>query len=389
MAFGEDEYRGRLAKVRAAMAEAGIDVLVECDPANMNYLTGYDGWSYYIPQCAVVFQDRDLPLWIGRGMDLSGARLTCFMPEDHVMAYPEDLFGWADRHPMQFVAAEIAARGGGKRRVGAARDCQQMTPRMRDALAAALPDSRLIDGDLVVNRVRLVKSPAEIVKMREAARIAERVAEAFREGVRPGIRECDVAGELQRVATAGTAEYGGDYPASVPFLLAGPQAHTTHLTWTERRFGANETVCLQFGAVRQRYHCVLARTIHLGKPPAALAELDTIVMEGSEAALQAARPDARCEDVEAAWRKVISRHGLSKEQRIGYPIGIGYPPDWGEGTASFRPGDKTILAPNMTFHLFLGMWSAERSHVASETIRITESGAELLANVPRAMFVKT
>ena len=45
MAFGEDEYRGRLAKVRAAMAEAGIDVLVECDPANMNYLTGYDGWS--------------------------------------------------------------------------------------------------------------------------------------------------------------------------------------------------------------------------------------------------------------------------------------------------------------------------------------------------------
>ena len=45
-----------------------------------------------------------------------------------------------------------------------------------------------------------------------------------------------------------------------------------------------------------------------------------------------------CEAVEAAWRGYIARFGLEKASRIGYSVGLGYPPDWGEHTMSLRPG---------------------------------------------------
>ena len=68
--FPKEEYLERLRKTKNRMRESGIDVLVVSDPANMNYLSGYDGWSFYVPQCVVVGLDADLPFWIGRG--------TCF-----------------------------------------------------------------------------------------------------------------------------------------------------------------------------------------------------------------------------------------------------------------------------------------------------------------------
>ncbi len=88
--FKKSEYLERLGKTKTRMADAGIEVLVSSDPANMNYLTGYDGWSFYVPQCVVVSLDADTPLWIGRRMDVAGARHTTFLPESHIIGYPEN-----------------------------------------------------------------------------------------------------------------------------------------------------------------------------------------------------------------------------------------------------------------------------------------------------------
>ena len=71
--FSSVEYRRRLANTKARMEKAGMDVLFATDPANMNYLTGYDGWSFYVHQMVVVAQDEPEPLWIGRPMDANGA----------------------------------------------------------------------------------------------------------------------------------------------------------------------------------------------------------------------------------------------------------------------------------------------------------------------------
>ena len=117
--FLTDEYLERLGKTKQRMTDAGIDVLVSSDPANMNYLTGYDGWSFYVPQCVVVSLDADTPLWIGRRMDVAGARHTTFLSESHIIGYPENYIQTLARHPMNFVGDVIAERGWAARRPSA------------------------------------------------------------------------------------------------------------------------------------------------------------------------------------------------------------------------------------------------------------------------------
>ena len=80
--FQTEEYLERIRNTKQRMADDGIDVLIVSDPANMNYLTGYDGWSFYVPQAVVVSLDEAQPVWIGRGMDANGARHTSFLSDD-------------------------------------------------------------------------------------------------------------------------------------------------------------------------------------------------------------------------------------------------------------------------------------------------------------------
>ena len=95
------------------------------------------------------------------------------------------------------------------------------------------------------------------------------------------------------------------------------------------------------------------------------------------------------QDVEIAWRKVIARHGLKKESRIGYSIGVAYPPDWGEHTISLRPGDKSVLEPGNVVHCILGMWMESWGIEVSETILVTDKGNETLTKYPREIHVKS
>jgi ectoine hydrolase len=82
------EYRARIAATRRAMAERGIELLIVSDPSNMAWLTGYDGWSFYVHQCVLLAQEGD-PLWFGRGQDANGARRTTFLDDADIHGYPD------------------------------------------------------------------------------------------------------------------------------------------------------------------------------------------------------------------------------------------------------------------------------------------------------------
>ncbi len=79
--FSREEYASRIARVRQAMAARGIELLIVSDPSNMAWLTGYDGWSFYVHQCVLLALDGD-PVWFGRGQDANGARRTVFMGDE-------------------------------------------------------------------------------------------------------------------------------------------------------------------------------------------------------------------------------------------------------------------------------------------------------------------
>ena len=87
--FTREEYAQRLAKTRRAMEAKGVDLLIVTDPSNMNWLTGYDGWSFYVHQCVVVPPDGE-PIFFGRGMDAVGARFTAYLTDANIIGYADD-----------------------------------------------------------------------------------------------------------------------------------------------------------------------------------------------------------------------------------------------------------------------------------------------------------
>lgn len=387
MPFDIAEYRRRIAYTKQRMEEAGIEVLLCTDPANMNYLTGYDGWSFYVPQLVVIALDQEEPIWIGRGMDANGARATTFLKSANIVSYPDGHVHSIERHPMNFVAEELARRGWGRSRIGVEMDCYYFSPMGYEALRTDLPNAKLTNSNALVNWVRSVKSPAEIALMDQAARILERVMAVAIEMMVPGQRQCDVVAAIVQAQIRGTEEFGGDYTSIVPMLPTGIGTSAPHLTWSDERFVAGEATILELAACRRRYHCPMARTVSLGKPPQRVSDAAEIVIEGLHEALSSAKPGVTCEEVEAAWRRTITKRGLVKESRLGYSTGLNYPPDWGEHTMSLRPGDRTPLQPNMTFHMIAGIWQDDWGIEISESFQVTETGARPFADVPRRMFV--
>lgn len=387
--FSTKEYEQRLKKTRASMEQRGLDLLIVTDPSNMAWLTGYDGWSFYVHQC-VIIGPTGAPVWFGRGQDAQGALRTVWMGEDHIIGYPDHYVQSMDRHPMDYLCAQLADRGWSRGTVGVEMDNYYYSAKAHERLAAGLPDARLTDAAGLVNWQRAVKTPKELEYMRKAARIVERMHRRIADKVEVGMRKCDLVAEIYDAGLRYDewSGHGGDYPAIVPLLPSGPDAAAPHLTWDDQPMKKDEGTFFEIAGCYQRYHVPLSRTIFLGTPPQEMLDAEKAVLEGMEAGLEAARAGNTCEDIANAFFAVLDRHGIVKDNRTGYPIGLSYPPDWGERTMSLRRGDRTELKPGMTFHFMTGLWMEDFGYETTESIVITEAEPELFCNIPRRMLVK-
>lgn len=388
LTFSVSEYKERLNKTKERMEHQGIDVLLVTDPANMNYLTGFDAWSFYVHQLLVVIADEDEPLWIGRGMDASAATITTWLKKESIIAYSDDYVQSTMKHPMDFVADIIINKGKGSNVIAAEYDAYYFTAKNYIELTRNLPNAIFVDGTNLVNWIRIIKSDAEITLIKRAATIVTEAMKKGMEQIQVGVRECDVVAEIMHQQISGTEEFGGDYSSIVPLLPSGEKTSACHLTWTDNQYKEGEPVILELAGCHKRYHSPLARTLVLGQPTPEMAELADVVMEGMEAAMDVIKPGVTCEQVELAWRNSIKGRGFEKESRIGYSTGLNYPPDWGEHTASLRPGDQTVLETNMVFHMIPGIWLDTYGMEISETFRVTETGVEILADVERKLLIK-
>ncbi len=385
--FSRAEYDDRLAKTRRAMEAKGIETLIVSDPSNMAWLTGYDGWSFYVHQ-AVIVPPAGEPVWFGRGQDANGARRTAYLSEGNIVGYADHYVQSTERHPMDRLADELAARGWDKLSIGVEMDNYWFSAAAFASLQKHLPNARFVDATSLVNWQRAVKSETEIDYMRKAARIVEAMHRRILEKIEPGMRKNDLVADIYDAGIRGVDGIGGDYPAIVPLLPSGLDASAPHLTWDDRPMKKGEGTFFEIAGCYNRYHCPLSRTVYLGKPDQAFLDAEKATLEGMEAGLEAARPGNTCEDIANAFFAVLKKYDIVKDNRTGYPIGISYPPDWGERTMSLRPGDRTELRPGMTFHFMTGLWLETMGLEITESILITETGVECLASVPRQLFVK-
>ena len=165
MNFTTEEYSNRLANVKNKMSEKGIDLLILSDPSNMNYLTGYDGWSFYVPQGVIVVIDRDEPIWFGRKQDSNGARITTFLKDENILGYPENLIQSPPSHPYDYVANYIHENKWANKNIGVEMDSYYYTAENHSRLKNNLTDAKFINAHLLINWVRYIKSENEIKYM--------------------------------------------------------------------------------------------------------------------------------------------------------------------------------------------------------------------------------
>lgn len=385
MVFEQREFDERMMRVRAAMEKDGVEILLVSDPCNIYYLTGYDGWSFYTPQILVVSLYED-PIWFGRQMDTLGVKMQTWLPNDRIVGHPDRLIQSADEHPFHSVGELLAREFGKARRVAVEKLSYYLTVQSYEEIVRGLNGSEILDGSLLINWVRFIKSPAEIDLMRQASRLLEASMAAAIDAAVPGARECDVAAAVYAANLTGTDEFGGVYTSSPAFVMSGPRTGAPHICWSDRKLESSTPMNLELMGNRLRYQVVMGRTVYFGDPPKALKDLEAIVLDGIDATLDFIRPGVTCEEVENKWRQTVAKFGLAKDSRCGYSIGIAYPPTGGELTASLRPGDTTVLEPGATMHFIPAIWESSQSLVISEPFVVTEDGCECLCEVPRQLI---
>lgn len=390
--FTDAEYERRLANVRTMMDRQGLSAIIVTDPANIFYLIGYNAWSFYTPQMLFVPMDGEM-VFFAREMDAHGAHRTTWLPAEQIVGYPESYVHRPHVHPFDWVAFALrqrhliapASRGGS---VGMEMDSHFFSPKAYRALFNAIPEWKLVDCFELVNWVRSVKSDAEIQLMRQAGMVCSEAMRAAIDTIDIGVRQCDAAAAISQAQITGTDQFGGDYPAIVPMMPTGAAADTPHLTWNQGTFISGEAVVVELTGAHNRYHCPLARTVALGPVNKDVDYVAGATAEGLNNVLEAIAPGVPTRELASTWNWTLAKYGLEKHSRLGYSIGIGYPPDWGERTISIRTEDESILEENMTFHIVCGMWMDGYGFELSESVRVSATGVETFTSFPRDLIRK-
>lgn len=380
-AFPRAEYLRRLSTVKAEMERRGIEVLVISTPSNITYLSGYTAKSGYVPQGLIISLEEEEPTFLTRRQDAPAAIHQMFIPSNRVIGYPETLIGNPDMDGFDAVIDFLRDKGFGRKRLGL--ETKFLTWQTIEKFKSKLPGAAIGDFSNGVTWIRLIKSDLEIAVMRESAAIADAGMLRAKEVIRPGVREADAAAEIIATLVRGANGKPGTDLSSF-YLCASPRSATPHIRWSEDVFRQGSQINLEFGGVRHGYISPLMRTFSVGEPADRLRRVHEGEVAGLEAALAVVKPGATCGDIAVAFNSTLKKYGFEKDSRCGYAIGI----DWMEPTASLKEDDRTVLKPNMTFHLMLGNWIDEDfGYVISETFRVTENGAETFSRLPREIFV--
>ena len=386
--FSHEEYSLRFQKTLDAMASKNIDTLLVADPANIYYLCGFDAWSFYMPQTMIVSAKLDEPICFVRQMDVGGAYIQTYLKNENIIAYPEKLVHMPPRHPYEYLVEVIRDKKLDAGVIGVEMDAHYFTATCYSKLVDGLSNCKLIDSGFLVNWVRFIKSDKEIEYMHQAARNVEVGMQAAIDHINVGTRQCDAAAAVYSGLIKGIEGFGGDYPSIAPMFPTGQGTSAAHLTWSNELFKENEATVIEISGAYKRYHCPMARTVFLGKKDQEKLDVMNKTIEALEEGKAAIKAGVTADSVAQRFWKVLDKYNIKKDSRTGYSIGAGFPPDWGERTLNISKDDPTILETNCTFHMIAVMQMGDWGVEASDAIRVTDEGFEVLSDFSKELVFK-
>jgi Xaa-Pro dipeptidase len=372
-AFSTAEFQARLARVRDEMQSRRIDVLLVSTPENITYLTGYQTSGYFAYQ-ALIIPETAAPLLLIRHLERGNVA---------EYAWLSDAVTWKEGDDVVAITLDLLRAAGAKNRsVGIEKGSWFLTVAVAEALTARLSSSRIVDADRLIDRVRLVKSAAEVGYLRRAARIAELEQRAAWAAISATACEADVAAAVYSAGINAGCEYTG-----LPHhIMSGYRSDVGHANWSGKQLRRGELVLLELYGCVERYHATQMRTVSVEPPGDAAKRASEVVIAAQDAALAAMRPGASARAIDALVREPIRRIRSDYVNRTGYSTGVGFPPRTGEwDAADFNEQEDWALQENMVFH----MLALAQGFGISETVLVTSNGIErLTAQNPRELVVR-
>ena len=336
--FAREEYEARMAQLRTAMATQKLDAVLLFAQESMYWLTGYDTFGFCFFQSLIVKADGSMVL-LTRSADLRQAKHTSII--DNVVV-------WTDRDnanpalDLRNLMNDLELLG---MRVGVEYDTHGLTAGNGRRLDQQLTTfCALIDFSGQIDAMRMVKSGAEIEKVRRAGELADEALDAALPLIKGGADEGRILAAMQGAIFEG----GGDYPANEFIIGSGKDALLCRYKAGRRNLDDNDQLTLEWAGVYHHYHAAMMRTVVIGAPKPRHQELH----DASNAALAACElamiPGNTFGDVFAAHAKIMDEQGLGRHRlnACGYSLGARFTPSWMD-MPMFYANNPVKIVPNM------------------------------------------
>lgn len=340
-AFPAHTYNKRLQGVLKRMEARGLDALVVNYPDNINYLTGFDSLGFLWYQALVISPRLSVPIFITRTSELPCTwELSCIQEAIFYDIAKED--------PLEIVSKVLKDCGLTRGRIGLETTAFTFTASQYISFARHMNEAVLEDASVIVAEERLIKTEEELQFQRQAARMADTGMRAAFEALRPGVSEIEISG----VVADALAQAGSEYAAISPMCATGRRSTMTHAMPHRQTIAEGDIIILEHAGVYNRYHAILMRTAVIGKPSPRVREVADLLAESFHAAIETARPGTPVGLVNTVCNRILDRMNLSgtRVHRIGYSLGLAYPPTWLEAMM-LDEADDHVFEKNMSFSL--------------------------------------
>lgn len=386
----------RVERVRAELARARLDAVVCRLAENVLMMTGY--WPN-VGYAIAIFPLEGEPILIApRGEDPWIA--------DSWVGDVRTFSIWQENDPPPLEAMNrqlqqaMAERGLTRGRIGYEGGFQYIAPpllhaepvvvtdREKAALQAACPDAELVDATPAIDRMRAVKTPREIEKLRIVNEIAAIGLQAWADALEPGRRDIDASAALEAaVIERGTGYKGVRWTRAFPQVASGVKTGgwSYYLPTDTRAMEEGDLAFVELAVVADGFWTDLTRTRAVGgKLKPELHPLWEAQQAGHQAVLQHARPGQLGREVDRRAREAIAAHGLA--ERFTHHTGHGVGWKYHEPVPMLNKRSEHVLEPGMVFSFEPAVYVPQLGGVRNEDAAVvTADGIEVISPFPVAL----
>lgn len=301
-----------LAKVRGAMEEAGVDVLVPMSPENLAYASGAAPPSQKTVRsrlaAAIVPADgRDTEV-VTVKLEAAGVRSQSRL--DRVTAYEEFV-----EHPIDVIAGSLRDRGLADARIGI--ETTYLTHADHERLRWQLPGATLRTVDRLWEKLRQIKTASEIERIRHIGQAAQRITEECVALVGAGSTER----ALGNLITERYHEAGGD-ALTMLVVASGERSAQLNGPPTGKVMEPGDIVRTDVIGTAGHYYSDVARTAVVGEPTADQRKVYDLLLDVHRRCLDALRPGAISSDIYAIYHDAMTAAGLPAYHFVGHGLGV-------------------------------------------------------------------